>query len=253
MSNKRPKEVLIFQEDEKALGYSYKLPNDFDMKNIDVKSIDYDVERAKKNYTLVGGSFYPAKDSVYYLHPYEKNTYIHESIGEDYFLKAKLGFYRKVGHLLGAKSIVTKVESIKREEREVNAKGECEYKVVKGSATADYTKEQKDKSLVEISDTYQLQDNFDLNKNIDELRKLIDELNLHHEIEIISLIDFRDSRVSGTILKERHVKSEITSEYNRTLDISVKLTHPVFSVSTEFKDRVKRVQTIMIDIKFEFY
>ena len=92
-----------------------------------------------------------------------------------------------------------------------------------------------------------------MNKNIEELRKLIDEFNLGHEIDIISLIDFRDSRVSGTILKERHVKSEITSEYNKTLDISAKLTNPVFSVSTEFKNRVKRVQKIMIDIKFEFY
>lgn len=250
MSDKRPKQVLLFQEDEKALGYQYEIPRTLSMRDIDVKSIDYDVEEVNKNFTLVGAQ--PTENSVYYLHPYKKNTYVHESLGEDYFLKEKLALYIKVGYLIGAKTIVTKVISSESKKREIDANGECRYKVIEGDLNINHTTTESYKKSLEISKTFEHKDNFDLDKNIDKLRKMIDMFNLHHETNMISMIDARDSRNSGTILKTEHVKSEITSEYNKILDISAKLSNPVFSVSAGFKDNLEIINKIKVDIRFEF-
>lgn len=250
MSDNNPKQVLLFQEDEKALGYMYRLPVGYDMENIDVKSIDYDVEEIKENYTLVGSQ--PTKNSVYHLHPYKKNTYIHESLGEDYFLKEKLALYKRVGQLLGAKSIATKVISIENKKREIDTNGNLQYKLVDGGVNVKNTISENYKNSLEILDTYQHQENFDLDRNITELHNIINEFNLHHEIDLISMIDARDSKNSGTILSSRHIKSEISSEYNKVLDISAKLSIPLFSVSTGFKDSLKIVNKVIVDIKFEF-
>lgn len=250
MSNNSPKPVLLFQEDEKALGYQYELPRTLSMRDIDVKSIDYDVEEVNKNYTLVGAQ--PTENSVYYLHPYKKNTYVHESLGEDYFLKEKLALYIKVGSLIGAKTIAIKVISSERKEREIDASGKCRYKVIKGDINIKHTTTESYKNSLEIFRTYEHKDNFDLDRNIDELRKMIDEFNLHHETNMISVIDARDSRNSGTILKTEHVVSEITREYNKILDISAKLSNPIFEVSAGFKDSLEIVNKIEVDIKFEF-
>lgn len=46
MNNNLP-QVILFQEDEKALNYRYKLPFQLDV-NVSIKSIEYDVEEFKK-------------------------------------------------------------------------------------------------------------------------------------------------------------------------------------------------------------
>ena len=68
-NNIKPKQILLFQEDEIALGYESRLPSGVKMKDIDVKSIDYDVEEVKSKYVLLGEQ--PNEHSVYYLHPYQ--------------------------------------------------------------------------------------------------------------------------------------------------------------------------------------
>lgn len=250
MSNNRPKQVLLFQEDEKALGYQYEIPRTLSMRDIDVKSIDYDVEEVNKNYILVGSR--PTENSVYYLHPYEKNQYVHESLGEEHFLKAKIFYLKKVARLLGAKHIVTKIVFAEGKTREIDANGECRYKVIEGGIDVKYKTEEKYKKSIEISQDVEPEEEFDLNENIDMLRSEIQELNLHHELEMIDLIDGRDSRISKTKLTSTHIRTEITSEYNRLLDISAKLSNPIFKVSAGFKDNLKIVNQIMIDVKFEF-
>lgn len=250
MSNNRPKQVLLFQEDEKALGYQYEIPRTLSMRDIDVKSIDYDEEEVKKNYILVGSQ--PNENSVYYLHPYKKNTYVHESLGEEHFLKEKIILLKRVAYLLGAKSIVTKIVFTEGKTREIDANGECRYKVIEAGVGINHKTEEKYSKIVEISDTFEQEEDFDLNKNIDELRNMIKEFHLHHELEMIDLIESRDSRTSRTKLISKHIKTEITSEYNRLLDISAKLSNPVFNVSVGFKNSLKTVNQIIVDIKFEF-
>src|SRR5690606_37299094 len=134
---------------------------------------------------------------------------------------------------------------------EIDVEGKLRVKVVKAETNMRNSKESKYKETLEINDTYNLQDNFDLNKNIDELRNMIQKLNLHHELSIISLIDARDSRESGTILTTRKVKSEISSEYNSLLQVSAQLSSPVFSVGAEFSRSLETVYRLNIDIDFE--
>lgn len=243
-------QVLLFQEDEKALNYEYKLPFQLDA-NISIKSIEYDVEEFKNSGIKLIGS-QPTKDTIYYLHPYKKNEYIHESLGEMYFLQEKLELYRRVGALLGAKSISTKVVLTESKKLEIDVEGKLQVKLVKAETSVNYTEQSKYQQALEISEEYNLQNNFDLHKNIDELHAMIDKLNLDHELGIISLIEARDSRNSGTVLSKRKVKSEISSEYSNLLQVSAQLSAPVFSIGADFKRSLETLNKLNVDIEYEF-
>lgn len=259
-NNIKPKQILLFQEDEIALGYESRLPSGIKMKDIDVKSIEYDVEEVKSKYVLLGEQ--PNEHSVYYLHPYQKNTYVNEKLGEDFLLRAKMELYKKVGQLLGAKSISIDVLSINNCEIKINinVEGRDSAGVITGGipigagVKVENTDIRDYKRKFEISSTYCIQNDFDLDKNIDELRDMIDQFNLHHETDLVSLINDRDVRSSGgSMLKSRSIKSEISSEYNKILDISLKLSVPdVFDLSSEFNRNTRIIKKIEVNINYEF-
>ncbi|MDO4764263.1 MAG: hypothetical protein Q4A00_07780 [Flavobacteriaceae bacterium] len=250
MNKKLPK-VLLFQEDEKALNYKYKYPDYVLGKDIEVKSFEYDVDELKEaGIKFIGGE--PQDNAVYFLHPYKENTYVSETQPEDYFLKEKLELYKRVASLLGAKTIETKVISEEYKKIEVDAQGNITFTpVAKLEGGVKIEKNQNNKKSLEIKDSFELQPNFNLHKRIEDLRGLIEKFNLHHEIDIISLIDSRDP-TSGTLLKKREVKSEITSEYNHLLEISAKLNVKAFETSATFKRKVEKINKQILEITFEF-
>ena len=245
-------EVILFQEDEKARGYSYELAPDKQLpKTIAVKSFDYDLADFSEKFELVDEKR-TSQNSVYFLHPYKNNTYVSAEMDANYFLKEKIHLFKKVGQLLGAISIKTKVKESQSETKNLEGKIKAFYKLIKGSAEIKYETTKIDKTSLEISDTYILEDNFDLNKNIDDLRHYIKENSLNHELDLISLIDSRDSRISGTKLTKRHVNSELSSEYNHLLESSLALKNPIFDVSTKFKTNTNLINVLNIDIEYEF-
>lgn len=249
MKNNLP-QVVLFQEDEKALNYRYKLPFQLN-NNISIKSIEYDIDEFKNNgIKLIGPQ--PTRDAIFYLHPYKKNVYVHESLGELYFLKEKLDLYRRVGALLGAKSISTKVVQTESKNLTIDIEGKLQVKLVKGETSLNYNEQSKYKQALEIYEEYTLQNNFDLQKNVDELKIMIDQLNLHHELEIISLLEARDSRHTGTSLSKRNVKSEISSEYSNLLQVSAQLSSPVFNVGADFKRSLETLNKLNVDIEYVF-
>lgn len=249
MNNSLPK-VIVFQEDEKALNYRFKLPFTLNS-DISVKSFEYDLEDFKNSgFKLVGPR--PTEGAIYYLHPYKNNEFIHESKGETFFLEEKLNLFRRVGALLGAKSITTKVALLESEKLEIDTDGNLKIKLVESDISVKKTTESKYKDSLEITENYELQNNFDINKNIKSLRRIIDEFNLHHELGIISLIDARDSRVSGTILTKRTVNSEISSEYKSLLEISAQLSAPIFNVGFNFKSSLETLNRLNVDIEYVF-
>ncbi|WHT39529.1 hypothetical protein QNH98_02175 [Myroides sp. mNGS23_01] len=250
MTDNTLQEIILFQEDEQALNYRYKLPFMLD-KKIAIKSIEYDVEAfLSKGIKLIGDR--PSTGAVYFLHPYKNNEYIHANNIEAYLFEEKFTLYRRVGALLGATSISTKVVSIEVEKLEIDVNGKVHVKAVNGEANVNYKRDSKYSRLEIVSEKIKQEAHFDRNKNIDELRKLMDDLNLHHEIGITSLIDARDSRDSGVLLKEKKIVSEISSEYNSLLKISAQLSSPVFNVSSEFKRSLETVKKLNIEIEFIF-
>ncbi|MFC0343464.1 hypothetical protein [Epilithonimonas hispanica] len=251
MRNKQP-QVILFQDDEIALGYEYDQVPVKLSKDIIIKSIDYDYDKLKEEGVSFVGTTEPSNNSVYFKHPYKKDTYVQDTKNEDYYLKEKVEIFKKIGQQLGAKKILTKVLSLQSEKitTEINADGSV--KVVKAEVGVTTIEQKKNESSYEIEDTYELLSNFDLDKNIEDVRLLINDCNLNHESELISLIDARDSKNSGTTLKTRKVKSELTSEYNHLLDISLSLSHPVFNISSSFKKNIEKIQTLKIEIEYTF-
>lgn len=249
MKNNLP-QVVLFQEDEKALNYRYKLLFQLN-NNISIKSIDYDIDEFKNNgIKLIGPQ--PTKDAIYYLHPYKKNEYLHESLGEMFFLEEKMNLYRRVGALLGAKYISTEVVLLESKKLEIDIEGNLRIKAINAGTNINYLEQSKYQNFQITKEKIEFKDNFDLNKNIDELRDMIDKLNLHHELGIISLIDGRDSRVSGVSLKYRKVSSEISSEYNNLLEVSAQLSSPIFSIGANFKRSLESLNKLNVNIEFEF-
>ena len=249
MKKEDNKKIIIFQEDEKALNYMYRI-TDLLNNDIAVKSIDYDVNDFRKKFNLIGGE--PTINSVYYLHPYKKNTYVHESIDENYYLREKLGLYKSFGQKLGAKSIQTIIKSVESKKIEIDADGKFKVKVIEGGATFKSKIEEKYMNSLEIKEEYQLQENFNIDKNIKDLKLFIEENNLNYELELRELIDARDSKETGTILTKRSVKSEISSEYNKLLEISAHVVNPVFNTNANFKRKFEKINTLNIEIIYEF-
>src|SRR5690606_23479345 len=151
------------------------------------------------------------------------------------------------GYLLGAKSISTKVVLTESKKLEIDVEGKVRVKVVNAGTNVNCSKQSQYKEALEISEKYNHKENYDLSKNIDQLRDMTEKLNLHHELGIISLIEARDSRNSGVELSERKVKSEISSEYNRLLQISAQLSSPVFSVGVDFKHSLETLNKLNVD------
>jgi len=242
-------QIVIFQEDEKALNYRYKLPYPAGP-NIQVKSLEYDLDEFKKTNKLIGNR--PDHNTIYFLHPYKNNVYLNESLGENYFLDEKLELYKRAAALLGAKSISTKVSLNETRTITTDANGEIKYNLISLEGKVKSEKENNYKNSLEIYEEFETQDNYNKDKNIEELRCFIDGYNLHHEIGLISLIDGRDSSQSGTLLTKRTVKSEITFEYSNLLEASAKLNSPVFSVTGGYKRKLEEVNTLVVDIEFTF-
>lgn len=250
--NKHLPEVILFQEDEKALGYMYELAPKNQLPNsVVIKSVDYDVEDFTSSELSIIGKR-PTIGSVYFLHPYKKNTYVHDSLDKNYFLAEKVDLFKRVGQLLGAKSIKTNVKLIESRKVTNAGEGKGSYALVEVEADVKTEKEKFDKSCYEISDSYILEQEFNLNKNIDELRLFINENYLRHETDLVSLIDARDSRISGTKLVTRKVKSELSSEYNSLLETSLSIKNPIFTASANFNRNVETLNVLTIDIDYEF-
>lgn len=241
--------IIIFQEDEKALNYRYKLKYPAGP-NIQVKSLEYDYEEFAKSHKLIGNR--PDHNTIYFLHPYKNNVYINESVGENYFLEEKLQLYKRAASLLGAKSISTNVSLKESRSISTDVNGEINYNLISLEGEVKSEKENNYKNSLEIYEEFETQDNYNKEKNLKELRCLIDDYNLHHEIGLISLIDGRDSSQSGTLLTKRSIKSEITFEYSNLLEASAKLNSPVFNVSGDYKRKLEEVNTLMVDIEFNF-
>lgn len=243
-------QIILFQEDEKALNYRYKL-NYPTGTNIQVKSLEHDYEEFAETNKIISNNRVDDK-TLFFLHPYKNNVYLNESLGENYFLEEKLELYKRTASLLGAKSISTKVTFKESRSISTDSHGEVQYNLISIEGEVKSDIENNYKNSLEIKEEFEPQDNFNKDKNIIELKKFIEDHNLHHEIGLLSLIEGRDSSQSGTLLTKRTVKSEITSEYNKLLEVSAKLNSPVFSVSGGYKNKLKEVKTIYIDIDFIF-
>lgn len=249
MNNNLP-QVIAFQEYERADNYKYKLPYQLNS-GIEIMSIDYDLESLKQKGIKFHGS--RAKiDSVFYLHPYKDNVYINSEIAEEYLLSEKIELYKSFAAVLGAREIYT--EFIQREDKsiEVTFDGKVQVKVVNAGLNISNIENNMRSKLHQINHKIDIVDNFDLNKNIDKLYKKIEDYNLDHEIDLISLVKSRDSRDSGVQLKETTIKSEITSEYNNLLKISAQLSSPVFNLGADFNESLKTVNSLTINLKFKF-
>lgn len=242
--------VILFQEDEKALNYRYKL--DYRTgPDVQVKSLEHDYEEFAKENKLVGANRVDA-NTLFFLHPYKNNVYLNENLGENYFLEEKLELYKRAASLLGAKSISTKVSFKESRSVTTDVNGEVNYNLISLEGESKNEIENNYKKSLEIREEFEPQNNFNKDRNISELKKFIDEHNLHHELGLVSLIEGRDSSHSGTLLTKRTVKSEITSEYNNLLEVSAKLNSPVFSVSGGYKRKLQEVNTLIVDIEFIF-
>lgn len=242
-------QIVLFQEDEKALNYRYKQKYSIGT-NIKVKSLEYDFDDFEREYEVIGNR--PSDNTLYFLHPYKDKVYLNENLGEVYFLKEKLQLYKSAASLLGAKSISTKITLKESQSINTDINGEVKYETVNIEGSVKTKEENNLKKMFEIDEEFELQDNFNKENNIKELRDYIKKHDLNHEIDLISLIDGRDSSQSGTLLKKKTVKSEITSEYNNLLEVSAKLNSPVFSISGSYKEKLKKINTVTIDIKFIF-
>ena len=243
-------QIIIFQEDEKALNYRYKLKYPTGP-NIQVKSLEHDYEEFKEKNKIISNNRVNDK-TLYFLHPYKDNVYVDESLGENYFLEEKLELYKRAASLLGAKSISTKISLKERQSITTDVNGEVNYNSIKLEVESKSEIENSYKNSLEIYEEFETQDNFNKERNIEDLYKFIETHNLDHELGLVTLIERRDSRQSGTLLTKRTVKSEITSEYNNLLEVSAKLNSPVFSVSGGYKRKLQEVNTLIVDIEFIF-
>ena len=242
--------VVLFLEDEKALNYKYKTVINL-TKDIEIKSLDYDFEKFENEFTLISESKTSYGD-IYFLHPYKSNTYVNEKNAEQYLLHEKLNLFRRAASLLGAVSISSKVIVKNIDSIETDTNGKVRWKIADAGIDVKTKSTNNLKSSLEIYDEYKLESNYNHQENLENLRKFIEENNLNHELQLIDLIEGRDYKKSGTSLKKKKIKTEITQEYNNLLEISARLKSPVFSLNSSFHKKLKNVKTLEVEIEYNF-
>lgn len=248
MSNKLP-QVVLFQNDEIALNYRYKLPYELD-KNIAIKSIEYDLEDFSKYELINNGRVF--ESDVYLLHPYKDNTYIEQSLMESYLINEKLNLYSRIASLLGANQVRTYVEFVESESYVLNADGSLKVKIVELSVEYKEQETKKYTKSIEISNTYSQSENFNLHKNIDDIYRMISKYNLSREVQLVSLVEGRDDRKGGVMQKTKRIRTELTTEVNNLYQLSAKVTTPIFNVNFNLKKSLERVNKLMVELEFIF-
>ena len=188
--NQNLPEVVLFQNDEKSLGYKYEEKAPQLSTKIQIKSIDYDAEDFKNNFELIGGK--PEENSVFYLDPYKSNTYVHESKAEKYFLAEKIALYRLVAYYLGANKVESIVTIDKQAKLCIDKKGNLSYKIIKAEVTTKKEMEERYFETCHITEEFKLNENYDVKNGIILCEKLIIDNNLQGETDLISLLKTRD-------------------------------------------------------------
>lgn len=251
------KDIIIFQDDETALGYKFaeSFPIDFPLENISIKSSEYDVDFFKEHNLQIIGDQPKNSQDIFLKHPYLDNTYINSDFSDlqDYFLKQKINFYKKVAKDLGATAINAKVSRIEISEDEINVKVDGKHVSGVGVEIDVKNNEKSDfQNKYSFESRFEIQKNHNLSDNIDRMKEFINSHNLNHELDLISLIDSRDSRISGNLLKYEKITSEITSEINKLKKISGRLRIPVFSLKADFERNISTYTKIELEIEYFF-
>ncbi|MCA4806455.1 hypothetical protein [Myroides odoratimimus] len=249
MNNNLPK-VVLFQDDEVSQVYDFMLPYNLGT-NTKIKSIDYDLIDFQNTYTIIGNKNASTSD-VYFLHPYKENTYVEQSIAENYLIEEKIALYGEIASLLGATKVNSFVKFEEAREYLIDANGNMKYNVIEVDVKYKEQQESKYSKSIEIADTYIQADNFDLNRNLDHAYALVEKYNLSHEVQLKSLVEGRDSRRSGMLQKTKRIKTELTSEINSLYEASVKINSPIFTVNANLKESMKKVSRLSVELEFIF-
>lgn len=246
--------IIIFQEDERARNYRWKLPekSTFRRQPIMVRSFEYDKDEFLKNNEVIVDNKNFDLDTVFYLHPNRDNVYIEQSKFEDHIFKERILRYIAMAQKLGAKKATLTAELLETKSLDIDANGSVRYKVFKMESNYKKEVEEKFKKTYLDSTEYQPSENFDLVKNFKEAQQWIKDENLYFDLDLIHFVNSRNPETDN-LLSKKTLITKLTQDTNELLSISANLAvGPLFSLKAGFKENVSSLKELLLKIELEF-
>lgn len=248
-SNKIVEKVILFEDDERSLNYKFE-PFAQKLKSTKILSLEYDKDEFLK-FTVIGAS--PEIGSVYYKHPFKSDTYVNSNLAEFYFMNEKLELIGEIVKFLGAKSFVASVHIEAIEKIEITLEGQIKFKVIEANTNYEIQEISKLNSSLKLKREFEEDVTFDKLINYDRALKYLQHYNLSAESSIIGLINSRDPSV-GNKSKGQKLTTELTSEYNSTLEFAagLKVMGDVFSTSLGYNKQFESIKKIRLEMEVLF-
>lgn len=242
-------EVLHFTTDERSRNWVYDENASKLSREVQIISINKVPEIRKMGIDLPGRRI--LEGDVFIKHPYEEGVYIDASKAVDQIRLSKYSLISELAQMLGASSyeIEEAIESI--EERQWNAEGNLEYKVVKANVNIKNEATLKKTLGISISDTYPGRGVVSEASNKKALT-FAKQHNLWEDGMVRSLIRKRQEQENP--LLEEHLHFDVTKEANERLDAAFSLNclGGLFSLDASLNKTLSTRETITLDIKFTF-
>lgn len=242
-------EVLHFTTDERSRNWVYDDNASKLSREVQIVSVNKVPEIRKMGFVLPGRRI--LEGDVLIKHPYEEGVYIDASKAADQIRLSKYSLISELAQMLGASSyeIEEAIESI--EERQWNAEGNLEYKIVKAEVSIKDETSLKQTLGISISDTYPgrgVVSDTSYNRALEFAK----QHNLWEDGMVRSLIRKRQEQENPLI--EEHLHFDVTKEANERLDAAFSLNclGGLFSINAALNKTLSKRETITLDIKFIF-
>lgn len=246
--------IVIFQEDERARNYIWKLPekSTFNRQPISVKSFEYDKEAFLKNYEVIINNKNFDIDTIFYLHPNRDNVYIEQSQFEDYVYRERILRYMEMAQKLGAKKTSLSAELNETKKLDIQANGEISYLSFKMDVGYKEEVEKKFTNTYLNIAEYERSESFNLKEKYEEAQKWIKEENLYFDQDLINFVKSRNP-ATNNLLSSRTITTKLTQQTNELLAISANLNvSSIFSLKAGFRENISYLKEITLKIEMDF-
>lgn len=248
-SFKTEKNIIHITSDEKSRNYKWEKDANKVSKNIEIASID-DIQALPLDVRRKMFSVQDIEEGMVFIKdPFSERYYLASEVA-DKFSDNKYNALSRIAMYLGAKRIITEIESVKIKSREFNSESGLTYKVVDGGLNINSSTTELYKKKYNKEETF---DGVSNEKGYQKAKEFSERTGLIYDPSIEYLLEARHPD-NDNKKRSEDIRTEITSECDNSLDIafSLNVLGDVFSLNAKCAHSMKETEQVIIHSRIEF-